>query len=174
MSVNLVVKRVAESDCVFCGVIRGRVLVMIVEPKLNAVEEVETSPVGDVASTRLVVGAEEDGSGKDSLESLDDPPIVTAVLGQAEEVKDLGRALEADDTAFLPHGESGYPNGNEAVLTKGKAESRVTRDIEKELPVASGVSELVFRWAAQGDTAKDERSGVVSQLLVAALSRLAD
>ncbi len=50
----------------------------------------------------------------------------------------------------------------------------MTGDLEEELPVASGVSELVFRWAAQRDTTENEGSGVVGQLLVAALSRLVD
>jgi hypothetical protein len=174
MYVNFVVERLAEYDSVLCSVIRGRELVMIVEPKLNPIKKVEAGPIGDVVSTRLIVGAEEDGRGKGSLESLNDPPMMATVLGQAEEVKDLGSAEEADDTAFLLDRKCGYPDRNETVLAERKAEAGVTRDIKEELPVASGVSELTFWWAAQWDTAKDEGSGVVSQFLVAALSRLQD
>lgn len=148
MSVNLLVKRLAENDRVLWDVIGGRGLVVVVKPKLNAIKEVKTCPIGDVVSTWLVVGPEEDGRGEDSLESLDDPPIVAAVLGQAEEVKHLGSTLEADDTAFLLNCECGYPDGNETVLAKGKAEAGVTRDIEEEPPVAAGMSELIPGWAS--------------------------
>jgi hypothetical protein len=118
--------------------------VMLVKPKLNQIKKVETSPVGEVVPSRLFIGAEEDGGCKDALESLDNPPIVSAVLRQAEEVKNLGSAVEADDTAFLLDRECGYPDGNETVLAKGKAEAGVTRDIEEESPVASGMSELIL------------------------------
>jgi hypothetical protein len=174
MVVNLPVERLAESNGVLLGVIRGRGVVMSVEPKLNPIEEVETGPVGDMVSARLVFGAEEDGGGKDPPESLHDAAVVTAVLGQAEEIQDLSRALEADGTGLLLHGERGDPDGNEAVLTERKTEARVTGDIEEELAIASGVSELVFWWAAQGDTTKDERSGMVGKFLRAVLSRLTD
>jgi len=50
----------------------------------------------------------------------------------------------------------------------------VTRDIEEELAVASGMSELVFRWTTQRDTAKDEGSGVVGKFLAAGVAGLAD
>jgi len=174
MGVDLLVKRFAQSNSVLLGVIRWRGVVMSAEPKLNPIEEVETGPVGNMVSARLVFGAEEDGGGKDPLESLHDAAVVTAVLGQAEEIQELSRALEADGTGLLLHGEGGDPDGNEAVLTKRKTEARVTGDIEEELAIASGVSELVFWWAAQGDTTKDERSGMVGEFLRAVLSRLAD
>lgn len=128
MSIDLVVKRLAENDRVLCGVSGERGLVMIVEPELNPIEEVKADPVGDAGSTRLIVGTEEDGGGKDSLKSLNDPPIVAAVLGQAEEVKDLSSALEADDTALLLDRKCGYQRTQRTMISPAKCLPRKSAD----------------------------------------------
>lgn len=44
---------------------------------------------------------------------------VTAVLGQAEEIKHVRGSLEVDYPTFLLHGKAGDPNGNETILSEG-------------------------------------------------------
>jgi hypothetical protein len=46
-------------------------------------------------------------------------------------------------------------------------------DIEGEIPVAPGVSELVCRRSSQRDATKDERAGVVGEFLFAVCAFLA-
>jgi hypothetical protein len=65
-----------------------------------------------VLSIRLIICAKEDRGCKDSLECMDNPPVVTAVLGQVKEIEHLSGAAEANHTAFLLYGERGHPNGN--------------------------------------------------------------
>jgi hypothetical protein len=72
-----------------------------------------------------------------------------------------------DYSALLENGEGGNPNGNETVLAKGKAKARMADDIQSKLAVAPGVSQLVGWGTPQRNTAKDEWSGVVGELLLA-------
>jgi len=73
-----------------------------------------------VVSIWLIVCSEKDGGSKDSLECLDNPPVVTAVLCQVKKVEHLSGAVEANGATFLLYGERGYPDGNETVLAEGQ------------------------------------------------------
>jgi hypothetical protein len=59
------------------------------------------------------------------LETFHDAVVSLSVLEEAEEVQHLGGSAEADGPAPLPESESGDPNRNETVLTKGKAKLRM-------------------------------------------------
>jgi hypothetical protein len=82
------------------------------------IEEMETPPIDKTVSPWLIFGSEENGRGKDALKALHDPAVMTAILGQAEEIKHLGRTVEVDGAAPLFYRQGGNPNGDEAILTK--------------------------------------------------------
>jgi len=99
---------------------------------------------------------------------------VGAVLGQAEEFKDLGGRFKVDGTGLLFHREGSDPDGNQAVLAVRQTEPRMSRDFEREAAVTPCVNELAARRPAQGDAAEDEGPGIEAQVLPAELALLAD
>ena len=123
---------------------------------------------------RLIVRTEKDGRCEDSLKCLDDPPIVATVFRQVKEVEHLRGALKANDAAFLANGECRYPDGYEAVLTEWKPVNWMACDLQKELSVVPGVNELFLWRATEGDTARNERAGIVGELLVAVVTFFSD
>ncbi len=87
MLVNFTVECLAEHDFILEAFVRGYMgFFAIVEPKVHTVKRVKASHVDDRRFFRSLVGAEENRSGKDALESLDHAAIVGAVLGQAKEL----------------------------------------------------------------------------------------
>jgi len=142
--VDFLVKCFAQSDGVCRDLMRGGALLPGSEPKLHPIEEMEARPVNEGIPVRLILGPEEDGGRKDALESLYKAAVVAAILGEAKEIEQLGSALEANLATLLLDGERGDPNGNETILTEREAVLGMPRDIEEELSVAAGVSELVF------------------------------
>jgi len=102
-------------------------------------------------SVWLIVRSEKDGSCKDALECLDDPPIVPAVLRQVKKIKHLSGAVKVNGAAFLADGERRYPDRNQAVLAERKAIGWMAGDLQKKLSVASGVDELILWRAAKRD-----------------------
>lgn len=90
---------------------------------MNLLKEVKAHPVNQSAAVRLVLRSEKDGGGKDALEALHRATAIAAVLGKAEEVQHLGSALEANGAGLLSECKCGYPDGNKAVLPKGKPKS---------------------------------------------------
>src|SRR6267143_5386083 len=116
---------------------------MMVKPESQVIEEMETHPINKTVSPWLIFGSEENGRGKDALEPLHDPAVMAAILGQAEEIKHLGRTVEVDGAAPLLYRQGGNPNGDQAILPKGQAESGVPSDVEEEFTVTACVSELV-------------------------------
>jgi hypothetical protein len=94
--VNLSVEGLAENDGVLIGCCgSGGQLSIVVEPELEAVEEVEAGPVRQTISTLLVLGAKEDGCGKNTLETLHNAAIVATVFGEMEEIEHLERNLSS-------------------------------------------------------------------------------
>jgi hypothetical protein len=145
MLVNLSVKGLAENDSVFMGRsgCRGQ-LCIAVEPKLNAIKEVEPGPVRQTISAFLVLGAKEDRCGKNTLETLHNALIVAAVFGETEEIQHLSGAMEPDDSALLLDSECRYPDRNEPILTEGQIELGMRGDLKEELAIAPSVVELIF------------------------------
>src|ERR1039458_1618784 len=135
-------------------------LIVGVDPKLHAIEKVKASQVDDGRFFRLLFCAEENRGGKDSLESLDHAAVMGAVLGQAEEFKDLGGRFKVDRTGLLFHGEGSDPDGNQAVLAVRQTEPGVSSDFEREAAVAPSVNELAARRSAQWNAAEDEGPGI--------------
>jgi len=79
-----------------------------------------------------------------------------AVFGQAEEVEHLSSGIEPNLTGFLPEGERGNPDGDQPVLAKGETKLRVSDDLQEEFAIPARVAQLTGRWAAEGESTKDE------------------
>ena len=82
------------------------------------IEKVESSPIDEGISARLVFCSKEDGSGEDSLKALDDPAIVITVWWEPEELEHLSCTLELNDAALLSKRQSSDPNRDEPILAK--------------------------------------------------------
>lgn len=61
----------------------------------------------------LFFGSEEDRGAEKSLEALDEPAVVRAVLGEVEEVEHLGGRIEMDLAGLLPQCERSDPDRDE-------------------------------------------------------------
>ena len=143
---------------------------MFGEPEVNLIKKVESSPLNQLASGRLLFGAEEDGRGKDALEALDDAAVIAAVLGKPEELQHLGGAFETYGAALLPEREGGNPDRDEAILAEGQAEVGMTYDVEEEVSVAVLVAELIFRQRPERDAAQYKGSGIEGGFLLPVLA----
>lgn len=63
---------------------------LVVEPQLHLVEEMEPGPVNHAAAVRLVLGAEENSCRKTPFEALSDALVMEIVWWQSEKVEHLG------------------------------------------------------------------------------------
>jgi len=79
---------------------------------VRRIKEMEPGPVEQGLAITLAVGAEEDGGGKDSLETLNHAGVVPAVRGKMEESEHVDGVCEADGPGFLLHRQCGNPDGN--------------------------------------------------------------
>ena len=79
----------------------------------------KTRGINQRISIRVILGAEEDGRCEDSLKALNNSPIMATVGSEAEEIEHLKGSFKVDGAAFLLDGESGYPNGDQAILAEG-------------------------------------------------------
>jgi hypothetical protein len=149
-------------------------MVAAVEPKLQAVEKLKAGLVDDCRLVGSAFAAKEDCGGEHTLEPLDHAAIMGAVLRQAKELQDLGRAPKANRAALLEDSEGGDPDGNQAVLAVRQTEARVGSDFEREPAVVPRVDELAAGGSAQRNTAEYEGPGVVAKLLPAGIALLAD
>ena len=84
--IDLLIKRLAERNRVFWGIVRARGLIAVVEPKSNPIKKMKTCPISDGVSIRLIVGGKEDGRCEDPLEALHDAAVMATVFGKTEEV----------------------------------------------------------------------------------------
>ena len=83
-----------------------------------------------------------------------------SVFGQAEEVERLSGRIEPNLTGFLPEGKRGNPYRDEPVLAKEETELWVSYDLQEEFAVPARVAQLIRRWAAEGESTKDEGARV--------------
>ena len=63
-----------------------------VEPELHAIEELKARQVDDSHALWLLFRAEKDGGREDPLKTLNHAAIVRAILGEPEEIEELGGA----------------------------------------------------------------------------------
>src|SRR5215831_17826768 len=61
-----------------------------VEPELHAIEELKAREVDDRRRLWLSFRTEEDGGREDSLKTFNHAAIMTAILGEPEELEELG------------------------------------------------------------------------------------
>ena len=88
-------------------------------PDLHFVKEVKPGSVVHGSWAAFLTGPEKDGGAEDPLETINEAAIVRAILGQCERLQNLGCALEVNEAIFLPQGQRGNPDRNEAVLAEG-------------------------------------------------------
>lgn len=134
--IDFAVERLTYSDGVVMPVGRGIFAFGPVEPELNAIEEMEPSPVNDWSGLSLVIGSEENCGAEEPLEAVDEAAVVRAVFGKMEEVEHLGGGIEMKFAGFLPQRERRYPDGDETVLAEREPKIRMSDDVEKESAIA--------------------------------------
>ena len=120
-----------------------------------------------------ILRPEEDRRCEDSLETLNNSPIMATVGSEAEEIEHLKGSVKVDGAAFLLDGESGYPNGDQPILAEGQAKLGVRRDLQKELSVPSCMGQLTRLGAAERQAAEDKRPRMEGEFLFALVALLA-
>jgi hypothetical protein len=143
------------------------------KPKVNAIEKMKARRIDQPIGIRTILRAEEDRGCEDSLEALNHSPIMTTIGCKTEEIKHPKGSFKVDGAAFLLHGESGYPNGDQPILAEGQAILGVRRDLQKELSVLSRMGQLTGWWAAERQAAEDKRSSMESESLLPHVALLA-
>ena len=157
MLVDLIVERFAESDGVAGAILgSGSRSVLRGKPEVNAIKKMKTRGINQRIGIGVILGAEEDGRCEDSLKALNNSPIMATVGSEAEEIEHLKGSFKVDGAAFLLDGESGYPNGDQAILAEGQAKLGVRRDLQKELSVPSRMGQLTRLGAAARQATKDK------------------
>jgi hypothetical protein len=146
----------------------------ITEPESEFIEEVKSGPINQSPGICSIFGAEKDGSGKEPLKTLNQSPVIPAILGQTKEVEHFGRCGKMNHTVLLAEGQRGNPDRDEPILAERNAEVGMGDDVEKELSISSLVSKLVFGKRTEGNSAKDKRAGVKSKFLTTARTLLTD
>ena len=121
----------------------------------------------------MILRAEEDGRREDSLKTLNNSPIMATIGSEAEEIEHLKGSFKVDGAAFLLDGESGYPNGDQAILAEGQAKLGVRRDLQKELSVPSCMGQLTRLGAAEWQATEDKRPRMEGKFLFPVVALLA-
>jgi hypothetical protein len=174
MLVDLIVEGFAEDDGVSGATLgSGSLAVVRSKPKVDAIKKMKTRGINQRISIGVILGAEKDGCCEDSLKALNNSPIMTTVGSEAEEIKHLKGSVKVDGAAFLLNGESGYPNGDQAILAEGQAKLGVRRDLQKKLSVPSCMGQLTRLRAAERQAAEDKRPRVEGEFLFALVALLA-
>jgi hypothetical protein len=88
------------------------------EPKVKAIEKVESRPVQNELTLGPVAASEKDGGREDALKTLHDPVAPLAVFEEAEKVEHLRGSVESHNPAALTDRKRRHPNRNEAVLAE--------------------------------------------------------
>ena len=99
------IKSFAEDDNIVRAFLQ-RWLRLTIANKLEShlIKEVEAAPVDNGVFLEMIFGSEENGGGKDSLESYLNSPVLGAVPTKSKVVEELGGAFESDDAVSLSQG----------------------------------------------------------------------
>ena len=116
---------------------------------------------------------EEDRRCEDSLESLNNPPVVTAVRSKTEKVEHLNGGFKVDNATLLLYGERSHPDRNQSVLSERHSILGMSRDLEKETPVPSRMGQLTGWGSTERHPTEDKRPGVKGEFLLSMVSLLA-
>ncbi len=117
VSVDFLVKRVAENNDVLIAGGSTWLCCTLVIPKVKVVKKKKSGPVEDQFTRGLVAGSKKRHSGKDSLESLHDAAIPLAVFEEVKTVEHLGGSAKSHNPAALAEGKGRNPDGDQAVLS---------------------------------------------------------
>jgi hypothetical protein len=120
MLIDFVVEGFAEGDGVSDAIVGlGSLAVVGSKPKVEAIKKMKTRGINQRIGVGVILGSEEDGRCEDSLKALNHSPIMATVGSEPEEIEHLKGSVKVDGAAFLLDGESGYPNGDQAILAEG-------------------------------------------------------
>lgn len=139
MSVDFLVKRVAENDDVLIDGGRIRFCFTLVKPKVKVVKKMKPGPVEDQLAIGFVVSSKECRSGKDSLETLHDAAIPLTVFEEVEKIEHLGGSAKPHNPAALAKGEGRDPDGNEPVLAVGHSILRMGKELKEEFAISAQI-----------------------------------
>jgi hypothetical protein len=97
-----------------------------------------------------------------------------ATIGsEAEEIEHLEGSVKVDGAGFLLDGESGYPNGDQAILAERQAKLGVRRDLQKKLSVPSCMDQLTRLGAAERQATEYKRPCMEGEFLFALVALFA-
>jgi hypothetical protein len=86
---------------------------------VDAIEKMEARRINERVGIGTILRPEEDRRCEDSLKALNHSLIMATVGSEPEEIEHLKGSFKVDGAAFLLDGESGYPNGDQAILAEG-------------------------------------------------------
>jgi hypothetical protein len=174
MLIDLIVRCFAKCDSV-SGAIVGIESLAVVgsKPKVEAIKKMKTRRINEKIGIRMILRAEEDGRCENSLKALDNSPIMATIRSEPEEIEHLKGSFKVDGAAFLLDGESGYPNGDQAILAEGQAKVGVRRNLQKEFSVSSPMGQLTTLRAAERQAAEDKRPRMEGEFLSPLVALLA-
>ena len=98
---------------------------------------------------------------------------MTTIGSKTKEIEHLDGSIKADDTAFLLDSQGGHPYGDQAVLPEGQTELGMSGNLEKELPVPSGMGQLAGLRAAERQAAEDKRPRMEGEFLLSGVALIA-
>jgi hypothetical protein len=151
--------------------IRRRIRFRPIKPKLGTVKKVKPGPVEGGVAARVVIGAEENRRGKDSLKAFDHSCVISAVCRKMEEGQHLDGVCKVDGAASPLYSN---PDGDQPVLAEWQAIVRMGNDVKEEFAIAATMDKLGGRWPAKRESAENKRPSVEGEFLPAAGTLFAD
>src|SRR5262249_38738669 len=101
------------------------------KPQANPLEEVQP----DLGLCLCFAGSEEDGTGKDTAESIGQTAVMRTILRQSPFVQNLAGAAELDRPALSANGLSGNPERDQPILSERQAVIWMADNFEEEAAV---------------------------------------
>jgi hypothetical protein len=172
--IDFTIKRLAHCNGVVMPAGRRKVPFRRVEPELQAIEEMEAGPIEERSGLGVIFGSEEDGGAEEPFEAFHEAAVVGAVRGKMEKVEHFGGRIEMKLTGFLPQGECGHPDGDEAVLAEAQSEVGMGNDVQKEFAVAPTMDEFCGGRATKREPAQYEGPGIEGKFLASIGTLFAD
>ena len=135
MLVDLIAEGFAENDGVAGAILSsGSRSVVRSKPEMNAIKKMKTRGIHQPISIRMILGAEEDGRCEDSLETLNNSPIMAPIRSEAEEIEHLKGSFKVDGATFLLDGRVATQMGTNRSWPNGKPNSGCAAICRKNFP----------------------------------------
>ncbi len=133
--VDLIVEGFAEDDGVAGAILgSGSRTTVRSKPEVNAIKKMKTRRVNQRIRIGMVLRAEEDGCCEDSLETLDNSPIMATVGSEAEEIEHLKSSVKVEVRLFCWTARVATQMGINRSWPKGKPNSGCAAICRKNFP----------------------------------------